>query len=46
MEAVGFVELLAAPTGKRHWFDEAKSRIVAETLVARVSMNEVARLYP
>ena len=43
MEAVGFVELLAAPAGKRHWSDEAKGRIVAETLVAGVSVNEVAR---
>ena len=43
MEAVAFVELLAAPAGKRHWSDEAKGRIVAETLVAGVSVNEVAR---
>lgn len=43
MEAVGFVELLAAPAAKRHWSDEAKGRIVAETLVAGVSVNEVAR---
>ena len=43
MEAVGFVELLAAPTAKRRWSDEAKGRIVAETLVAGVSVNEVAR---
>jgi transposase len=43
MEAVGFVELLAAPASKRRWSDEAKGRIVAETLVAGVSVNEVAR---
>lgn len=43
MEAVGFVELLAAPVAKRRWSDEAKGRIVAETLVAGVSVNEVAR---
>jgi transposase len=43
MEAVGFVELLAAPSAKRRWSDEAKGRIVAETLVAGVSVNEVAR---
>lgn len=43
MEAVGFVELLAAPAAKRRWSDAAKGRIVAETLVAGVLVNEVAR---
>ncbi len=43
MEAVGFVELLAAPAAKRRWSDEAKGRMVAETLVQGVTMNEVAR---
>lgn len=43
MEAVGFVELLAAPSVKRRWSEEAKGRIVAETLVAGVTVNEVAR---
>jgi len=43
MEAVGFVEVLAAPAAKRRWSDEAKGRIVAETLMARVYVNEVAR---
>ena len=37
MEAVGFVELLAAPAAKRHWSDEAKGRMVAETLVSGVT---------
>ena len=43
MEAVGFVELLAAPAAKRRWSDEAKGGVVAETLVAVVTVNEVAR---
>jgi transposase len=43
MEAVGFVELLAVPAAKRLWSDEAKGRVVAETLVPGVTVNEVAR---
>ena len=43
MEAVGFVELLAAPAAKRRWSDAAKGRMVAETLVPGVTVNEVAR---
>ncbi len=43
MEAVGFVELLAAPAAKRRWSDEAKGRMVAETVVPGVTVNEVAR---
>ena len=42
-EAVGFVELLAAPSAKRRWSDGAKGRMVAETLVPGVTVNEVAR---
>lgn len=37
------MELLAAPAAKRRWSDEAKGRIVAETLVTGVMVNEVAR---
>ena len=43
MEAVGFVELLAVPAAKRRWSVEAKGRMVAETLVPGVTVNEVAR---
>lgn len=43
MEAVGLVELLAAPAAKRRWSGEAKGRLVAETLVPGVMVNEVAR---
>ena len=43
MEAVGFVVLLVAPAAKRRWSDEAKGRMVAETLVPGVTVNEVAQ---
>ena len=43
IEAVGFVELLAAPAAKRRWSDEVKGLMVAETLVPGVTVNEVAR---
>ena len=46
MEAVGFVELLSAPSAKPRWSDEAKGQIVAETLVVGVTVNVVARLIP
>nr|WP_301538887.1 transposase [Pseudogemmobacter hezensis] len=43
MEAVGFVELLAAPAAKRRWSDEATGRMAAEILVPGIKVNEVAR---
>ena len=43
MEAVGFVELLAAPAAKRRWSNYAKGRMVAETLVPGIAVSEVAR---
>jgi transposase len=43
MEEVGFVKLLAAPAARRRWSGEAKGRMVAETLVPGVTVNEVAR---
>ena len=45
MEAVGFVELLSAPAAKRRWSDEAKGRIVAETLRPGTVVADVARVY-
>lgn len=42
-EAGGFVELLVAPAAKRRWSDEAKGRIVAETLLPGIPVNEVTR---
>jgi len=42
-ESVSRLEVLAGPSGKRHWSDALKGRIVAETLVPGVAVNEVAR---
>ena len=43
LESVSRMEVWAGPSGKRHWSDVLKGRIVAETLVPGVTVNEVAR---
>lgn len=43
LESVSRMEVLAGPSGKRHWSDALKGRIVAETLVPGVTVSEVAR---
>jgi len=37
------MEVMFGPSGKRNWSDAFKGRVVAETLVPGVTVNEVAR---
>lgn len=43
MEDTGRMEVMFGPSGKRHWSDSISGRVVAETLVPGVTINEVAR---
>ena len=42
MEDTGRMEVVVGPSGKRNWSDAFKGRVVAETLVPGVTVNEVA----
>lgn len=37
------MEVMVGPSGERRWSDEFKGRVVAETLVPGVTVNEVVR---
>lgn len=43
MEDTVRIEVMVGPSGKRIWSDAFKGRVVAETLVSGVTVNEVAR---
>ena len=43
MEAPGRMEVMVDPSGKRHWPDAFKERVVVEAQVAGMAVNEVAR---
>lgn len=43
MESICGYEILVGPAGRRSWPDEVKGQLVAETYVAGMTVNEVAR---